>query len=364
MSTRPLRVAVWSTGGIGSLAIEAIGKRADLDLVGVWVHSPEKVGRDAGELAGGTPNGIRATNDADALLALMPDCIVYGASGPERDSAAVKDYCRMLAAGANVVTTTTTSAVYPPVFEETFRQQLETAAQQGGASFYASGIFPGFASDQLALLLTTQSSTISRITAYELSLNDHYPVAALMMDGLGFGRSLDFVPGIARPGAIEASWRGPINLIAAGLGWKVEAIRGELDRLPTYRPLDVACGRLEANTCGAVRTRAIGVVEGHDAIVVEHVIRMSRDVAPEWPTSEYDATYGVRIEGVPNIACTMTLGDAEGHGAGRAAMTATAMRVVNAVPYVVAAQPGLRSSLELPLTLPRHALVGAHVNPA
>ena len=81
---------------------------------------------------------------------------------------------------------------------------------------------------------------------------------------------------------------------------------------------------------------------------------MSRDVAPDWPTSEFDATYRVDIEGDPDVHCAMNLGEAEGHGAGHAAMAATAMRVVNAVPYVVDAPPGLLSSLDIPTTLPRH----------
>jgi hypothetical protein len=81
---------------------------------------------------------------------------------------------------------------------------------------------------------------------------------------------------------------------------------------------------------------------------------MARDVAPGWPTSESDATYRVDIDGDPDIHCELTLGAAEGHGAGRAAMAATAMRVVNAIPYVVDAEPGLLSSLDVPATLPRH----------
>jgi hypothetical protein len=100
----------------------------------------------------------------------------------------------------------------------------------------------------------------------------------------------------------------------------------------------------------------MGVVDGREAIVVEHIIRMARDVAPEWPISDHDATYRVEIEGDPDIQCTMTTGAAVGHGAGNSAMAATAMRVVNAIPHVVAAPPGLLSSLDLPLTLPRHAL--------
>lgn len=351
----PIRTVVWSTGGVGAIAIDAIARRPDLELVGVWVHSPEKVGKDAGELAGGEPLGVAATNDADALMSLAPDCVVYAASGPERDGAAVPDYLRLLGAGINVVSTSSTSLVYPPsYFAPNWRDELEAAAKSGGASFYVSGIFPGFASDQLALLMTTQSKSIRRITASEVALNDHYPVADVMMDGMGFGRPLDFEPMLKTPGFIEMAWKAPIYLMAEGLGVEVEEVRGSLDRELTDHDIEVAFGTIKAGTCGAVRTRAAGVVNGQEAIVIEHVIRMARDVAPDWPTSDSDATYRVDIEGDPDIHCVLTLGEAAGHAAGRAAMTCTAMRVVNAIPYVVEAPPGLLSSLDIPTTLPRH----------
>ena len=100
----------------------------DLELVGVWVHSAEKVGRDAGELAGGDPIGVAATDDVDALLAQRPDCIVYAASGPEQDAAAVPDYVRFLEAGVNVVTVSSWGLIHPPSYEPTWRGQLEDAA--------------------------------------------------------------------------------------------------------------------------------------------------------------------------------------------------------------------------------------------
>lgn len=348
-------VVVWSTGGVGSIAIDAVRTRPDLDLVGVWVHSAEKVGRDAGELVGGEPLGLTVTDDADALIALRPDCVVYAASGPERDGGAVPDYLRLLSAGINVVSTSSTSLVYPPAyFSPEWREQMTAAARDGGASFYASGIFPGFASDELALLLSTQSKTIRCLTVTEVALNDHYPVADVMMNGMGFGRPLDFEPLLKKPGFIEMAWRAPIYLIAAGLDVEVEEVRGTLDRRLTDRDIDVAFGTIEAGTCGAVGTRAAGVVDGREAIVVEHIIRMARDVAPDWPASDFDATYRVDIVGEPDIHCAMNVGAAEGHAAGHAAMAATAMRVVNAIPYVVDAPAGLLSSLDVPITLPRH----------
>jgi 2,4-diaminopentanoate dehydrogenase len=354
----PTRVVVWSTGGVGSNAIRAVARRPDLELVGVWVHTPDKIGRDAGSLAGIDPLGILATNDIETLVALAPACAIYAASGPERGAGAVPHYEQLLASGINVVTTTSTDLVFPGAANELVRSRLEAAASAGGASLYASGIFPGFASDELAVLLTTMSRNIRTIRLVEVSLNDHYPVADVMTDGLGFGRPLDFEPFIALPGVVPTIWQGPIRLVARGLGVELDDIQGRVERQLTERDLEVAFGIVPAQTVGAVRTIASGMVGGREAIVVDHVIRMARDVAPDWPASDNDATYIVHIEGDPDIDCRLTLGPPDGHDAGQAAMTATAMRIVNAVPFVVDAPPGLLSSLDLPVTVPDPLVFG------
>jgi 2,4-diaminopentanoate dehydrogenase len=140
---------------------------------------------------------------------------------------------KLLAAGINVVTTTATSLVYPATANSDWRTLLTDAAVAGQASLHASGIFPGFASDYLALIMATQSNTIRTVRVTEVSLNDQYPVANVMMDGMGFGRPLDFEPLLAIPGVIESSWQGPIHLIAEGLGVVVTEVRGSLDRATT-----------------------------------------------------------------------------------------------------------------------------------
>ena len=105
---------------------------------------------------------------------------------------------------------------------------------------------------------------------------------------------------------------------------------------------------------GAVRFETIGVVDGRDAIVIEHVNRMAPDLCPEWPTADRDGTYRIIVEGNPNMSCDLQVGLAD--TAGTEGMVATTMRIVNAIPYVCDAAPGLVSSLDLPLTTPRYAL--------
>lgn len=362
-TNQPLRVAVWSTGGIGSISIAAIKRKPNLDLVGVWVHSPEKVGKDAGELANGEPIGLATTDDFDALLALDLDCVVYAASGPARDAASVPDYVRLLSAGVNVVTSSSTRLIYPPTFDPELLTQLAAACEAGRTSIYNSGIEPGFALDYLPLVLMTQSDTIRTIRCAEIGMYDDYPVEFIMRDAMGFGMPMDYKPFIALPGVVVAEFSGGIRLMADALGVQLDDVVESVERAPTERTLDVACGTIEAGTGGAIRMKAAGIVGGREALVIEHITRMARDVAPAWPIGEHDVTYRIEIEGNPNIhanlACTHD--DPAKAGiphmtSGAGAMVATAMRLINAIPYVVAAPPGVLSALDIPLTVPRNGL--------
>ena len=214
----------------------------------------------------------------------------------------------------------------------------------------------------LPLVLTTQSSQIEKIHCYEVGLYDDYGVPDIMINGMGFGQPLDFEPWVSIPGAIAGEWQGQLRLVAEALGVELQEVRETFDRAVTDRTLEVAMGTVEAGTCGALRMQAIGVVDGREAIVIEHVTRLAHDVAPDWPRGIGDLSYRVQITGDPDIDCTLaaTLRDPvragiAGMTSGAGAMVATAMRVLNAVPYVVAAEPGLVSSVELPLTIPKHA---------
>lgn len=362
MSAKPLRVVVWGAGVLGSIAIHAVRRRPDLELAGVWTHSPEKAGRDVGEITGGPPTGVLATNDRQALLALRPDCVVYVANPPDREASTLPDYLAMLEAGVNVVTTSSGRLIHPPAYDDVGRQRLAEAARAGGASIYASGMEPGFAGDLLPILLASQSRSIRSIHVYEFALMDDYPDARAMMDGMGFGRPMDVQPLAATPGGTIGKWSGCVQMIADALDTPLEGFREAYEREATPRDIETACGLIPAGTCGAVRFRCAGVVGGQEAIVIEHVNRMARDVAPDWPKAGVDLAYRIEIKGEPDVSVELAVSLEDGAqagagalGAGAGVMTSAAMRVVNAVPFVVQAKPGVLSALDLPLTPPRHA---------
>jgi hypothetical protein len=312
-----------------------------------------KAGRDAGELAGTRTLGVAATNDADALLALTPDCICYTAAGEARPGECVDDLCRMLAAGANVVTTSRPGLVHPAGFDPKHAARLAEACRKGGATLYASGIEPGFAGDQLVLTLATLVHKIRSVRTQEILGDADYPVAFTMFEVFGFGKP----PGqrciLELPGVQASSWGPPVRMVADRLGAQLDGMRESYEKRVTERRLEVAAGVIEPGTVGAVRFETIGVVGGRDAIVIEHVNRMAPELAPDWPSAARDGTYRIAFDGEPSLACELTLGGPRDFSA--QGMIATALRVVNAIPYVCDAPPGLVRSAELPPTLPRGA---------
>jgi hypothetical protein len=212
---------------------------------------------------------------------------------------------------------------------------------------------PGFAADQLPLTMLTLSDTVRSVRTLEIFLYDEYPVEFMMREVFGFGKGLDHQPIMSMPGVQTGTWGPPVRMVADALGVELDEIRETYDRVLTPRRLEVACGVIDEGTVGAVRFETIGVVDGHDAIVIEHVNRMAADLAPDWPTAERDGTYRVLVDGSPSLSCDFVLG--RPGSASAEGMIGTTMRIVNAVPFVCDAAPGLVSSLDLPLTLPANA---------
>ncbi|MCU1399305.1 MAG: dihydrodipicolinate reductase [Acidimicrobiales bacterium] len=194
-------------------------------------------------------------------------------------------YIRFLEAGINVVTVSTAALVYPPAHHPANRETLLAAATRGGASLYASGIEPGFAADQFVLTMLTMSRAVRSVRIQELFCYDAYPVSFVMREVFGFGQPMEHTPIMARNGAQSATWAAPVRMIADAMGARLDHIHETYERVLTPRRLEVACGVIEAGTVGAVRFETIGVIDGRDAIIVEHVNRMAMDLAPEWPNA-------------------------------------------------------------------------------
>jgi hypothetical protein len=349
------RVVQWGTGNVGHLALKAIVNHPDLELAGLVVHSPSKVGKDAGDLAGIGATGVLATDDVDGLLASKPDCVSYMATGDLRPTEAVDDMCRCLEAGVNVVSTSVVPLVHPPSADKASVDRLRAACEKGGASFFTSGIDPGFANDIVPLTLLSACERIDSVRIMEILNYSTYNQPEVLFETMGFAQPIDATPLLLLPGVLSLAWGGTVNMLAEALGAELDEIRETHERVPAPETFTLEPGTVEKGTTAGLRFEVQGIVGGRPAIVIEHVTRLRNDIAPEWPQPTGLGCYRIIIEGSPSMTCDLQLVGEDGDE-NTAGLVATAMRVLNAVPAVCAADPGVLSTLDLPLVTARHLL--------
>jgi hypothetical protein len=350
------RVVVWGTGNVGRPAIRAVVANRNLELVGVVVSNPEKVGRDAGELAGIGETGVLATSDAAAALASKPDAVVYTATGDTRPADAIDDVLGCLAAGANVVSTAIYPLLHPPSTPPDLRERVLAACRAGGGtSIFVSGVDPGWAVDLLPLVLSGVAGRIDEIRCREIFNYATYDQPHAVRNLIGFGRSLDETPPMLFPESLDLIWGAMVRTLADGLGVELDEIRHVVERRPLERTIDTPeMGVFEQGTQGAFRFEVQGIVQDRPRIVCEHVTRIDDAIAPDWPRppAGQRGSYAVIIEGDPRFEVAVML-----HGAGGSpadAGNATAVgRIVHAIPAVCTAAPGILGPLDLPLVTGR-----------
>ena len=340
------RVIQWSTGNVGQAALRCIVKHPELELVGLWVHSADKAGRDAGELCGLPPTGVLATNDADALLALEADCVSYTATADLRPTDAIADMARIAASGKNIVSSSVVPMVWPEHVEPKLRAPLEDACREAGVSCFTNGIDPGWANDILPLLLTGTCENVEHLRVMEIVNYRQYEQPVVLFDTMGFGKPLDSTPLLLIPGVLSFAWGGVVKMLAAGLGVEVEELREVHERRPATEKIDLGFGVIEEGTTAAMRFEIQGIVRGEPRIVVEHVTRLDDALCPDWPQPVGEGGSRVVVTGTPSYQCDVQMTARPGEG--DPGVVGTAGRIVNAIPFVCDAPPGLLSALDVP----------------
>jgi len=350
------RVVVWGPGNVGRPAIHGIVANPALELAGVIVHSPEKEGRDAGELAGIGPTGVKATRDVEAVLGARPDALVYAVNADFRPVEAIEACCAALRGGIDVVSAGMYGLLHAPSADPALRERFETACREGDSTFLTSGIDPGWAIDLLPLVLSGVCQEIRRITIREVFDYEHYDQPEAVRNLVGMGMPMDATPPMLLPVALTSVWGGAIRGLGEGLGVAVDAIRTVVEKHALERTVTNTMGTFEAGTMGAFRFEVQGIVAGEPKLVVEHVTRITDDTAPQWPKATKQGLHQVRIEGSPDLVVTIEAEDAAGNHAGGGNATA-AGRIVNAIPFVCEAPAGVLSGASLPLIVGRGLLV-------
>ena len=347
--TKTYRVVAWSTGNVGVHAIAGIDARPDLELVGLWVSNPDKVGKDAGRLAGLDRDlGVIATDDVDAVLAPGPDAVVHTAMADNRLMEALDDIKRILRAGVNVVSSGPVFLQYPfGVVDDSMITPMQEAAVAGGVSLFVNGVDPGFANDALPLVLTGVSERIDEVRCAEILNYNTYNQPMVLFDIMGFGRPLDQIPMILQPGVLTMAWGSVVRQLAAGLDVELDSVEEWYERLPATDTFEVDAGTIEKGTAAALHFEVRGMRGGRAVIVLEHITRLHDDLAPEWPRPAGHGCYRVQVSGEPNYTLDLQLLGSNGDH-NTAGLKATAMRLVNAIPSVVEGSPGLLTALDLP----------------
>jgi hypothetical protein len=348
------RVVQWSVGGVGRQSLRALVSSSDFELVGVFSHDESRAGRDAGELSGlGIETGVLATSDTGALLGLAPDCIVFTSVGETRPRRALADLVRILGSGANVVSSSMMNLIYPPAADPGLVEALAEACRKGGSTLFTSGIDPGFSGDALPLAALQICERVETLRVQELSDYGTHPDSAWAAP-YGFGQPEGAPAPILEPGVPTLFWGGMIKMLADILHVELQGLEEFCERWYTPEAFDVPIGRMEKATLAAVRFGVAGVIGGRQCLFAEHVTRMRHDMAPHWPRppAGTSSVHRVEIEGRPSLTLDLCLsgGRSERNGQG---LLATAMRLVNAIPAVVAAPTGIVTPLDLTLGIGR-----------
>jgi hypothetical protein len=339
------RVVHVGTGLTGREALRAIIDDPALELVGVKVSTPEKVGVDAGRLCGTADVGVEATGDVSAVLSLAPDCVAYCATAVRREDEAIADIVTYLEAGINVVTFATIPMVYPAAAPSEWRSALESAAAKGNSTFYATGSEPGFVSLNIPTALLAGAGRVDayRMDEYAVDLDKSYPIWDVLHESMGFGKPDGHVPVRIASGKVNKDWETVVRYIADILGLELDRIELDWETLLAPTDLETAIGVIPEGTICAHRWQLAGLVGSKPVVAVQYFATVSTTPWPDrWPKPAREGEGGMvfRVEGRPSMSLELHF-EPQRAGEANPGVTVTALAAVNAIPAVVQAPPGV-----------------------
>jgi hypothetical protein len=357
-----IRVVHCGTGLTGREALRAIIQDPALELVGQYVSTPEKVGKDAGDLCGLPPTGVVATGDLDAVVALGADCLCYAGDAVGREHEACEEMAKFLRAGTNVVTFAVVEICHPPASPPALRKLIDAACAEGGTSFYASGTEPGAMSMNVPAAMLSMAGEVTgyREQQFAIGLATAYPLEHVLRESMGFGKPEGFAPPRIVDGTVETRWTSDVVFIADLLGLTLDDIRLEWETATT--PHDIVTekvGTYEAGTICAYWWQLFGVVGDRRVVTIEYIASITKDafVPGHWPRlpEGVEGAIALIIEGRPGYRALLISDPMPGEAL-HASIPMTALAVTNAIPAVVAARPGHLSPIDLPFYVTRRAL--------
>jgi 2,4-diaminopentanoate dehydrogenase len=309
MSQKTYRVIQWATGVVGKASLRHFIENPIIELVGVLVTNPEKVGKDAGDIAGLPKTGVLATDDVEKIIALEADGVHFAPIVTNVDI-----ICRLLRSGKNVV-----SPAGPFLPNEHFQaefEKIDAACREGGTSYHGCGIHPGFSGDILPLTLARLMNRIDHIQVTEFIDKDRNPMIYTEM--MGFGADADEL--LAKPRRAPNTWRHfyqSLTMLAQGLGVKIENMTSRFEVAKATRDIPYTLGEgrsgggvIRKGTVGGQHYEWTAWVGGKPLITYHFYWSMGADIEPRW---DIDSRYQVVIDGDPPLEMRlMTRPDSNG----------------------------------------------------
>jgi len=359
------RVVQWGTGNVGRHSLRGVLERPDLELVGLRVFDPGKVGLDAGALLGGDPVGVVATDDTDDIVALDADVVLHNSLGTTLVDlqGPVDELCALLRSGKNVISSAIDLFLYlkpgvaPAYVTPELVAQLRAACEAGGASVYGTGMTPGFALD---LWPVTMGRTVRRVDAVrvtELVSLRQYRSSTVAFMGFGLPPDADvemfkmFVESPDHPtgGAINTPYGAAIHFVGDAFGVNIDRITfDDVERRIATTTLELAGGSFEVGTVVGIQFRLTGWAGAAPFITYEFCWRIDDE---GWQPNL--CAWELEIDGDPAVRSRMEF--ATETDARRATSITVAGHCLNAIPKVVAAPPGILNHFTVPVFTSRGA---------
>jgi len=321
-----VRVVLYGVGAVGSSIAKFLLEKEGVEIVGAIDVAEDKVGKDLGEvLAIGKRLGIAVSNDPDAVLSSVKADIMVHAT-----ASYLKQVCpqitKALEHEVNVVSTCEELA-YPYATEPELAHKLDELAKENGVTVLGTGINPGFLMDTLVITLTSVCQKVERIRVKRVinAAARRVPFQKKIGTGLPIKEFENRVERKIITGHVGLEQS--ISMIADALGWKLDEI--EVD--PVEPIMAKARAESKPDQVAGLKQRARGMKEGKEVIILGFQAYMGAE-------EEYDS---ITIEGVPSIH--MKIAPCVHGDIGTVAI------IVNSIPKVINAQPGLVTMKDLPI---------------
>ncbi len=335
------RVIQWGTGAMGRNCLREVLAHPGLELVGALVHSESKHGRDAGEIVRRPAAGVDATMNFDDILATEADVVIHAARINPPYTSHDDEILRLLASGKNVISIN--GRAFPQHWGADHMARIEEAGRAGGGTtLFGTGLNPGFAMEKMAMTASSICLDIENVAVSEVADANEVQASAYVFDVLGFGSDPDAIDPndpnwpVAQP--LNGMYSELVAFAADRLGFELDSIRTDHKMFPATQDLVVAAGEIPKGKVSHTRWRWHAVCGGADKVTmtIHWLMERAHLDDPEHPL------WKINITGKPNVDIDIELSKPKNDPQRTSAeQYAVAASVINAIPAVCAAPPGV-----------------------